>query len=68
MRTLDITYQNEEGHTAGAEIIDYEVGGSEVFINTFDWYDGTGQSEAVGTIRKSDIPKLIAFLQTIEVD
>lgn len=68
MNTLDITYQTEKGHTAGAKITDYEVGGSEVFISTFDWYDGTGQSNAIASIRKADIPKLIAFLQTIEAD
>jgi len=70
MRTLDITYTDENGHKSGAELIDYNLGDEdgEIFIVTWDWFDSTGESQAIGTIRGVDIPKLIAFLQTVEVD
>lgn len=68
MHTLDITYTDEDGHKSGAELIDYALGDEdeEIFIDTWDWFDSTGKSRAIGTIRKVDIPKLIAFLQTVE--
>lgn len=66
--TLDITYIDEDGHQSGAELTYYDLGdeAEEIFIATWDWFDGTGESRSVGRIRKSDIPKLIAFLQEVE--
>lgn len=65
MRTLDITYTDEEGHKSGAELVDYGLEDDDViFIDTWDWFDAKGETRAVGIIRKEDVPKLIAFLQT----
>lgn len=70
MRTLDITYTDEDGHKSGAELTDYNLGDEDdvIFIETWDWFDSTGEFRAIGTIRKVDIPKLIAFLQMVKGD
>lgn len=70
MRELDITYIDEDGHQSGANLTDYNLGDEDdvIFIETWDWFEGKGESRATGTIRYADIPKLIAFLQAVEVD
>lgn len=67
MRTLDITYQSEYGHKAGVEI---EAHGYDdvIFLTGWDWWESQGSVESLAVIRKSDIPKLIAFLQAVKVD
>lgn len=63
MSALDITYTNEYGHKAGVSIVDDDV----IFLTGWDWWPDQGSVESLAVIRKADIPKLIAFLQTVEV-
>lgn len=66
MRELDITYQDEYGHKAGVSI---EAPGSYddvIFLTGWDWWESQGSVESLAVIRKSDIPKMIAFLQKVE--
>lgn len=68
MRTLDITYQNEYGHKAGVSIEAHGSYDDVIFLTGWDWWPGQGSVESLAVIRKADIPKLIAFLQAVEVD
>lgn len=65
---LDITYQNEYDHKAGVSIEGVYDEDDVIFLTGWDWWPDRGSVESLAVIRKADIPKLIAFLQTVEVD
>lgn len=68
MSALDITYTNEYGHKAGVSIEDTYDDDDVIFLTGWDWWPDQGSVDSLAVIRKADIPKLIAFLQTVEVD
>lgn len=66
MRALDMTYKNEYGHKAGIDLTDYGSDDDAFYVETWDWFTDKGSVFTTGVVQKSDLPKLIEFLQSLE--